>query len=181
MEILVIILLFLLLFFIQFRFLGKEFVQDCRRKNHGFGRLITVLYEIKDEIKNLNEEPETPVDSSGIYTVSNGQLTKADKMNLKITQKVPLIVKVSDKKGNPAQVDGEIAFSVDNAEVAEIVDQDGVKFLVPKALGAIVVSADADGDLGEGVKPLHFEAAVNVIGGDAETLELQFGTPVDQE
>lgn len=115
-----------------------------------------------------------------LYTIVDGQKRKVHNMNLKVTQEIELIVEAQDKFGNPAALDGAAKLACDEA-FAKIEDRDGKKFLVPVGpLGALVVSADADGDLGEGVKNLHFEGAVNLLAGDAETLAIKFGEPQDR-
>lgn len=124
-----------------------------------------------------------PVEAAEIelFTIIDGQQQKVDNMNLKVTQMIPMVVKAKDKKGKTAQLDGAPAFSVSDETLATIEEVDGVKFLKPTGeLGALVVSVDADGDLGEGVKALHFEAAINLIAGDADVLDIEFGAPIDQ-
>lgn len=117
-----------------------------------------------------------------VYTTIDGQEQRIQDMNLKVTQKIPLIAKGKDKKGNPAPLDGQPSFTSSDESLAVIEVVDGVSYLKPVGpLGVVSVAADADGDVGEGVKALHFEGAVNLIAGDAEVLDLEFGEPVDQE
>lgn len=98
-------------------------------------------------------------------------------MNLKKGQRVELVVSAT-AKGKPAKLDGEVQFTLPAGLV--IVDDGGKKYLQPSddaEAGAVVLMADADGDLGEGVKNLHFEAAINILDEDADTLAITFGTP----
>lgn len=106
-------------------------------------------------------------------------------MNLKVTQKYPLIVKGGkDKKGNAAPIDASgVQFSTDDVNLAKIeVGEDGVPYLIPVSavpgdLGKLM--GLGDGDAGDGVKPLNFEAAINWIAGDAEVLDIEVGAGVD--
>lgn len=88
-------------------------------------------------------------------------------------------VEAKTKKGNPAKLDGEPVLVI--PEGLEMIEDGGKKYLQAKddaVAGPVVFAVDADGDLGEGVKPLHFEAAINIMDAEAETLELKLG-PVE--
>lgn len=146
-------------------------------------RILRKIRAIKFIILDLKAALQTSVSAASmeLYTIIDGQITKVDKMNLKVTQKVPLIVVAKDKKGNVVGLDGAPEFKSSDESLGVIEKgDDGTVYLNPVGpLGALTVSVDADGDLGEGVKPLHFEGAVNLIAGDAEVLDLQFGAPID--
>lgn len=150
---------------------------------YGIAKVLEVLWDIAFELVSISASL-TPVDgaeSIDIFTIIDGKEQRLDKMNLKVTQMVPLIAKGKDKKKNDAEVENPV-FSVDDETLATIVvGADGVPMLVPQGpLGAVTVKCDADGLIGDGVKPLHFEGAVNLVAGDAEVLDIQFGAPVDQ-
>lgn len=116
-----------------------------------------------------------------VFALIDGVLTKVEGMNLKKEKKYELVVSAKTKGGKPTKLDGDVVYTV--PEGLEIVEADGKKFLKAKDDAdesvPVVLMADADGDLGEGVKPLHFEAAINIIPADAETLEIGFGEAQD--
>lgn len=107
---------------------------------------------------------------------------QVDYMKLKVTQTLPLSIKPVDAKGNPATVDGAPQWSVSDPTLATITPAaDGLSaVLVPLGpLGSLAVQVSADGDLGEGVKTIVGTAAVDLIGGDAVSVEIVAGTPID--
>lgn len=118
------------------------------------------------------------------------------KMNLKNTQYVDLEAKATSRLGGPAALDysgvdagwtghsDTDAFTVgpnpddpDNkAKCRVTANRDS-----PGSLDDIgVAHFEADGDLGEGVKSLIAEVAINVIPGDAEFIDAVAGTPQEQ-
>ncbi len=150
------------------------------------GRLSKVLKELKHINKKLDsilagQNPVDPAVSLEILVIEDdGTTTRMDGMNLKKEKKREMVIVAKTKGGKETRLDGEVALTL--PEGLEVVEMDGKKFIQAKddaAEGAVLVMADADGDLGEGVKPLHYEAAVNIVAADAETLELVFGEEVD--
>lgn len=80
-----------------------------------------------------------------------------------------------DRLGNPALLDGAPSWSIDRADLANIVaSEDGLTCgLSPTgALGTLTLSVSADADLGEGVVNLVGSAEVEIIAGQAVSLEL---------
>lgn len=103
-------------------------------------------------------------------------------MKLKVTQSLPLSIKPVDAKGNAATVDGAPAWSVSDATLASINPaDDGLSaVLVPLGpIGSFSVQVSADGDLGEGTKTIVGTLAVDLIGGDAVSVEIVAGAPID--
>ena len=80
--------------------------------------------------------------------------------------------------GNPAQIDGDVAFESSDPTVASVEPIDANSAWVTAAgLGAAQISAEFDADLGDGVRTLTFTGAIEVVGAEAETAEIVFGTP----
>lgn len=104
-------------------------------------------------------------------------------MNLKITQNLPVSVKFSDKFGNAAAVDGKPEWSVTDESLASLdVADDGMSVLVKPSgkLGSFKVQCSADADLGEGVKAILGELAIDLLPAEAVKVDLSAGEPVDQ-
>jgi len=118
------------------------------------------------------------------------------KMNLKNTQRVDLEVVPKNRLGGPATLDfsaegsGWTGWSETNAfSVGPNPDDPDNKLKCrvtadPSAGGDVddvgVAHFEADGDLGEGVRTLMAEVAINVIPADAEMLEVTEGSPTEQ-
>lgn len=99
------------------------------------------------------------------------------------SQEVDLSVRFSDRKGNPAQVQGPPLWQVDNPNVLALTPaDDGLACTVSAVgpLGTATVSIQADADLGEGVKNLVGVFAVEVTGGEAQTVEIVPGAAREQ-
>ncbi len=157
-----------------------------------FGELKALRSSQKDIHYKLNViriliqagQPVEPADSIAIMFVEeDGTLTEVgDPMNLKKEKLREFVLVAKTAKGKVTRVDGEPAIVLpDGVSISEI---DGKKYLGVSddlAEGPLdsLITVDADGDLGDGVKPLHFEAAVNVVAADAATLEIQLGEEID--
>jgi len=99
------------------------------------------------------------------------------------SQSVSLSVKVVDKKGNDAKVDGVPEWLVDNTEVLALTPAaDGLTCVAAAVgpLGTATVTFKADADLGAGVTPLLGTLEVQVVGGQAVTVTVVPGTPTEQ-
>ena len=99
------------------------------------------------------------------------------------TQQAPLTLNITDAKGRPAKVDGVPSWSSSNIDVATVTDisTDGLSATVKGvAPGLCQVTVTADADLGAGVKNITGFLDVNITGGEAITVELVPGTPVEQ-
>lgn len=103
-------------------------------------------------------------------------------MNLKVSQKVKLVLEIKDKGGNPALVDGAPLWSLTDPSLGDVVPaEDGLSaVLTPKGgLGSCVVQVSADADLGEGKKDILGELPVDFLAGDAAVISISAGTPED--
>lgn len=103
-------------------------------------------------------------------------------MNVKVTQKLPLSITISDAKGNAAQVDGVPAWSLTDPALGDLtVAADGMSAeLAPKGpTGSCQVQVSADADLGAGVVSILGGLDVDFLPGDAVSISIAAGTPVD--
>lgn len=106
-------------------------------------------------------------------------------MQLRDDQTVVARLTFMDKKGRPAKVDGAPVWSVDRADILVLTPAaDGMSCTIttPDTLPAdptltAVVTAEADADLGEGVRSLTITGDVEVVGGEAGTAVMSFDTP----
>jgi hypothetical protein len=99
------------------------------------------------------------------------------------SQQVSAMLKFVDSAGNPAVVEGIPTWAIDMpAVIAVDVSADGltgtVRALGP--LGTANLTVRADADLGTGVTEIIGTGVVNVVAGQAVTVEIQFGTPEEQ-
>ena len=85
--------------------------------------------------------------------------------------------------GNAARVDGAPAWAVTDESAAKLeVAEDGMSaVLTPTGVAATFqVQVKADADLGEGVKELLGSLDVEVLSGEAVSLEISAGEPIPQ-
>jgi hypothetical protein len=107
---------------------------------------------------------------------------KVTNMNLKVNQNLPVSIEIKDKFGNPAIVDGVPSWSLTAQGLADLeVAADGMSALVKPIgpVGSVSVQVSADADLGAGVTAILGELAIELIAGDAETIAIAAGTPVN--
>ena len=99
------------------------------------------------------------------------------------SQQVSLGIAVTDKKGNPASIDGAPVWASSDSSVATVEPSADGMTAVAKAvgpLGTAQISVTADADLGEGVKSIVGTLDVQVVGGQAVAIGLNAGTPEEQ-
>lgn len=105
------------------------------------------------------------------------------KMNLDDLSKVTFTLEATDRKGRPAQVQNPtFAISDPSLATGEQSTENPLEFTVTRiqgTSGVFVVHAEADADLGEGVKQLVAEEAVNATLAEANILSLKAGEPSD--
>jgi hypothetical protein len=88
---------------------------------------------------------------------------------------VQLQIAYVDANGNPAAIDGVIAWSSSNPEVADVTSlpvQQGAEGSVVQltpgtSVGNCQITAQADADMGEGVRHINTLLDVTVVGGEA--------------
>lgn len=125
-----------------------------------------------------------PPDKGGLFfeVVFNNQKFKVTSMDFKNTEFVLGEVKALDAKGDTAQIqEGSVTASSSNEEVATTeVDEDGKIKVIGQRAGVAIITIGADADLGEGVKNITTEVAVNVTSSEAVGLGVTFGEPQPQ-
>lgn len=142
--------------------------------------LVVLCYQVNNILILI-----TPAKAERInfYAEVNGIKRKVEGMQfLKVTQSLPFFLKITDKKGNPAQVDGAPVWAVSDESLASLsVAEDGMSAtLTPIGpLGSFSVQVKADADRGEGVKEIIGVEQVELSAGDAEVIALSAGQPAD--
>lgn len=120
-------------------------------------------------------QPIEPAVSIEFYEVINGQHKKVDHMFLPADKKLVLAIKPVDKFGNAAVVDGVPQWSVTDASLGDLkASDDGMsaEFVPNGKAGKFDVQVSADADLGEGVTPVLGTLDVEVLAGQAVSVEL---------
>lgn len=101
------------------------------------------------------------------------------------TQKFTVEVEPRDHRGNPALIQGAVAWSVDPEGIVDIIPSspDGIsaEVIAGGPVGDCVVTATADADTSDGVVKISGELNVTVRAGQAETLSLTPSEPVEQQ
>lgn len=95
-------------------------------------------------------------------------------MFLKVSEKIKVSIKITDKFGNAAVVDGKPAWAL-SAELGALeVAEDALSaiFTPVGTVGSLAIQVKADADLGEGKKEILGELALDLLAGEAEKVEL---------
>ena len=91
--------------------------------------------------------------------------------NLMVDHFVKMKVSYVDAAGNPAVVDGPVAWASSDASIATVAvdatDSSIVTVTPAGDLGQVQVTATADADLGSGVRNLNTVADITVLAGEA--------------
>jgi hypothetical protein len=100
------------------------------------------------------------------------------------SQHAALSIKVVDKKGNAAPVDGKPVWSTDNPDVLALTPSDDgltcdVAAVGPLTASPVRVSVTADADLGAGVTDITGFIDVTIVAGSATSIEVTAGPPAD--
>lgn len=103
-------------------------------------------------------------------------------LQLTDSQQCDLSIAAVDKKGNPAPVQNPTFASSDETVATVVVDStDPSKaVVVAGAPGVCQVQVGADADMGDGITPLTGTLDITVVGGQAVSLAVSAGTPVEQ-
>lgn len=101
---------------------------------------------------------------------------------LRDDQKELLTIAVTDKKGNPAALDGVPVWASSDETIAAVEPaEDGMSATVNAVRpGSCKVTVTGDADLGEGVAPLVGIIDISVTPGSAVQIEITGSAPVDQ-
>lgn len=93
-------------------------------------------------------------------------------------QKIKVTVNPMTAGGHPAPIDGAVLFTSDNEAVAVIETIDDTSaFVRGVGVGAALITATFDADLGPDVRTLPATGAIEVVQAEAETSEIVFGDP----
>lgn len=107
-----------------------------------------------------------------------------DMKQIRVDQTIQCSVEFTDKKGNPAKVDGVPKWGVSDEKLASLaVADDGMSCVVTPLgeAGSVKLLLNADADLGEGVKEITGESEeIVIVGLEASQVALKLGEPVDQ-
>ncbi len=130
-------------------------------------------YNIRELIEVLT--PPTAVRII-FYEEVDGKLKRiGGLMFQKVTEKKKFAIKITDKFGNEAKVDGAPVWAKTDESLVDIeVSEDGMSAVVtPKGpIGSVGVQVKADADLGEGVKDLLGQVDLDLVAGDAEVIAI---------
>lgn len=140
---------------------------------------LEAIYEIL-----LTEDPAPEPEASQIqfYSTISGNNERVHNMFLKASQNLPLSIQIKDKFGNAAQVDGAPQWAVTDATLGAMeVSEDGMSATFKPAglVGTLKIQVSADADLGEGVKSILGELDVEILAGEAVSVEIAAGEPSD--
>lgn len=110
------------------------------------------------------------------FVEEGGKTTRTgETMFLKVTESKKFQIKITDRFGNEAKVDGAPKWAVTDESLATlVVAEDGMSATVAPTgvMGSFKVQVTADADLGEGVKPLLGELAIDLVAGEAEIIAI---------
>lgn len=89
---------------------------------------------------------------------------------------------VTDRVGNPTTLQNPAWSSSDESILAVTPGADGTTatFRAVGPLGVASIHLDADADLGDGVEPIQGIVDVEVVAGNATTVNITLGTPTEQ-
>lgn len=147
----------------------------CEERGHRV--LIPVLGPVREQDTPARPTPQYRTPWPSIKGELLAMFTLTD------TQQVSLSVVFTDKKGQPAKVDGVPEWLVDNPNVLALKPAtDGLSCVVSAVgpLGTATVSLKADADLGTGVTSITGSFGVEVTGGAATGVTITPGTPTEQ-
>jgi hypothetical protein len=138
-------------------------------------RLVPVIGPVREQ-----SEPPAPAPQYIQWPVTRRNLLMAFSMT--VTQKVDLSVTITDKFGNPAEVDGIPEWAVDNNVLVLTPAPDGMSCgaAASGAMGTATVTFTCDADLGAGVEPLIGTLDFDVTAGKAAVVTINPGTPSEQ-
>lgn len=119
-----------------------------------------------------------------IFTVElEGKILKGDHIKMTNSQQATASIKIVDKRGQPAPVDGiPVWASSDETIVTVTPAVDGMSAVVAAVgpLGTAKVSVTADADLGTGVSSIFGSLDVTITQGQAVGIEITLGDATEQ-
>lgn len=103
-------------------------------------------------------------------------------LTLTATQRVGVAITPVDAKGNVARIDGPATFLSSDETILTVTPNGDLAALVTATgkLGTAQLSVAADGDLGEGVRPLRGTLDIEIVAGEAVALTINANAPEEQ-
>lgn len=96
-------------------------------------------------------------------------------------EQVSVTVRPLTAHNKPATIDGNVEFASSDPAVATVASTGPLTaMVVAVAAGVCQITASFDADLGTGVRPVEMSGALEVVGAEATTAEIVFGTPEAQ-
>lgn len=148
---------------------------------------VQVLAKLDKVLERLDQIEDILTPGPAVKVVFTANLegsvqTGVENMELRDDQQVALTIKILDKKGNPAQVDGAPVWAgSDDTVILVKANADGMGAnVVGVAPGTARAVVTADADLGAGTTPLTGTLDFTVTGGGAVSIAITPGTPTDQ-
>lgn len=113
-------------------------------------------------------------DSIRLYTIIDGRKTELKMLPLAQGKVAKIDVEILDAAGNPAKVDGELAWGLSDDSMGAI-EASGLSAIFKPAgkVGLVKIFCKADADLGEGVREIVGEGEIEVLSGEAVLLNLK--------
>lgn len=143
--------------------------------------ILRVLHRLEKTINRIEDEVKAITQPKAIdfYIIQDGQqILLGGSMQLKVSDMQKINLSIKDKFGNAAAVDGKPSWSLTDASLASLeVADDGMSANVKPsgAVGSFQIQASCDADLGEGVKTIFGTLDMDLLPGEAVSVELAGG------
>jgi hypothetical protein len=140
-----------------------------------------LLREAREDLEKIKKKYDGTLPAFGIV-FHNEYGEEITTMELQIDKQGKVKASIRDIKGNAAQVEGKLAWSLekdDGSDASDLADllvsEDGLECeVMPKGpLGACKIVAKGDADLGEGVKEIKGELALELKAGEASAIVIE--------
>jgi hypothetical protein len=134
---------------------------------------ITKLEKDVANIMTIISEPQIK-----FFINKNGQKIEVTQMFLKVSDQLPVSIAIKDKFGNNASVEGAPAWALTDSSLGNLAVADGgmsAVFTPAGQVGTLKVQVSADADLGEGVKTILGELEIELLAGEAVSVEVSAG------
>ena len=163
----------------EIRILGSK-VEALRHESVvSFDEIRFLIVDRLDRIEDILRLPR--ITKIRFATTMCGMKLEITEMQLKVTNKLPLSLKLIDKFGNDARVDGLPLWALTNPAMGVLaVATDGMSAVLTPAgvLGSFAVQVSADADMGEGVKVIVGNLPIDLLPGDATEIQFVSGEPI---
>jgi hypothetical protein len=161
------------------------------RSDEKLDRQLLAIDEKLDRILALLEPAPA---SAFVFTATlENQITEGVTMlELSDSQRATLTIKPVDKKGKPALLDGAVTWATSDGTVCSVtpgmLDANGDVVQDPSGLSAVLegiapgsgrVTVTGDAAIGETVKPITGVLDITVVAGEAISVEIEAGAPVE--